>query len=235
MSLLFSMTVLSVAMLCRATADAADTNGKLKIVLAGDSTVTDHAGWGLGFAKSLTDDAICVNLSAGGRSSKSFRDEGRWQKVLDERPAVVLIQFGHNDQPGKGPERETDPNTTYRQNMARYVDEARAIGAEPVIVTSLSRRSWAPDGIHINSTLTEYVKAAKTVASEKKVPVIDLHTRSIHIYESMGQKECEGISPRNKDGSVDRTHLNGRGSELFGALIAEELGRVLPELKKVLL
>jgi lysophospholipase L1-like esterase len=228
--LMVSLMMLNLALSFAAASDAANAGGKLKIVLAGDSTVTDQAGWGLGFAKCMTADAICVNLSAGGRSSKSFRDEGRWQKVLDEQPAVILIQFGHNDQPGKGPERETDPKTTYRRNLARYVDEARAIGAKPVIVTSLSRRLWGPDGIHIHSILTDYVKAAKSVASDKAVPTIDLHTRSIAIYEALGPEGCEQFSPRNRDGSIDLTHLNALGSKLFGALIAGELRRVAPEL-----
>jgi len=228
------LTVLCAALLLGRTSIAADADGKLKIVLAGDSTVTDQAGWGLGFAQTLTDDVTCVNLSAGGRSSKSFRDEGRWKKVLDERPAVILIQFGHNDQPGKGPERETDPNTTYRQNLARYVDEARGIGAKPVIVTSLSRRLWAPDGVHINSILTGYVEAAKAVAREKDVPMIDLHTRSIGVYEALGPEGCKRISPRTNEGSVDLTHLNSVGGKLFGALIANELKRVLPEVEKII-
>ncbi len=80
----------------------------IKIVLAGDSTVTDQAGWGLGFASALKPTATCVNLSAGGRSSKSFRNEGRWKQVLEQKPNVILIQFGHNDQPGKVPiEKQT--------------------------------------------------------------------------------------------------------------------------------
>ena len=72
---------------------------------------------------------------SGGRSTKSFVEEGHWEEVLAERPDVVLIQFGHNDAPGKGPERETDAFTTYRENLARMVDEARAAGARPVLLT----------------------------------------------------------------------------------------------------
>src|SRR5215212_8466901 len=67
---------------------------KLKIVLAGDSTVTDDAGWGKGFAARLAEGATCVNLAQGGRSSKSYRDEGWWDKCLAAKPGVVLIQFG---------------------------------------------------------------------------------------------------------------------------------------------
>jgi pectinesterase len=227
-----------VALLCILTVAAlapaqSDSSANVRIVLAGDSTVTDGAGWGLGFAESLNaDKAECINLSRGGRSSKSFRDEGIWQKVLDAKPNVVLIQFGHNDQPGKGPERETDPNTTYRANLARYIDEARAIGAKPVIVTSIARRKWADDGRHIRSDLVAYVDAAKAVAAEKQVPLIDLHAKSIEVYESLGQKGCELISPRNKEGGIDTTHLNVVGSETFGPLMAFELRRAMPELKR---
>jgi pectinesterase len=204
----------------------------VRIVLAGDSTVTDDAGWGGGFAKALNDNAELVNLARGGRSSKSFRDEGRWQQVLDARPDYVLIQFGHNDQPGKGPERETNPSTTFRENLARYVSEARATGAKPVLVTSLCRRRWADDGIHIRSDLLPYVEATRAVAAETGVPVIDLHERSIEVYESLGRKGCELISPKKPDGTLDGTHLNVVGSEVFGPLIAWEVRRTVPELKR---
>jgi pectinesterase len=204
----------------------------VRIALAGDSTVTDDAGWGLGFKKALNESAEVVNLSKGGRSSKSFRDEGLWQKVLDAKPDYVLIQFGHNDQPGKGPERETDPKTTYRHNLGRYLDEARSAGAKPVLVTSISRRRWAEDRIHIRSDLTAYVEAAKAVAAEKGVPLIDLHGRSIEVYESLGPNGCELISPKKDDGKLDTTHLNVVGSETFGPLMAWELRRAMPELKR---
>src|SRR5215475_11768042 len=115
---------------------------KVRIALAGDSTVTDKVGWGVGFAKQLTGDIECLNFSQGGRSSKSFINEGHWKKVLDAKPDYILIQFGHNDQPGKGPERETDPKTTYPEWMGKYVDEAKAAGAKPILVTSLTRRTF---------------------------------------------------------------------------------------------
>src|SRR3989442_1698320 len=96
----------------------------IKIVLVGDSTVNDQGGWGPGFRASFGPPVECLNLARNGRSSKSFRDEGAWAPALAAKPRYVLIQFGHNDNPGKGPERETDPDTTYRANMARYVDES---------------------------------------------------------------------------------------------------------------
>jgi pectinesterase len=211
----------------------AQTAGKVRIVLAGDSTVTDDAGWGRGFADAMNDGVEVINLARGGRSSKSFRDEGWWKQVVEAKPNYVLIQFGHNDQPGKGPERETDPKTTFRQNLARYVDETRAIGAKPVLLTSLSRRRWDDNGIHVRSDLTAYAEATKAVATQEQVPLIDLHEHSIAVYESLRPAGCELLSPRdNKTGGTDHTHLNVVGSETFGPLIAWHLRRALPELSK---
>jgi len=218
-------------------------NQKICIVLAGDSTVTDNAGWGKGFARCLATNVECINLSRGGRSSKSFIAEGLWQKCLDLKPDYVLIQFGHNDQPGHGPARETDPMTTYRQFMTQYVDEARAAGIKPVLVTSLSRRQWGDDG-RIHSTLQPWVNVVKLIADEKHVPIIDLHARSIEFYEKWGREKILEISPlKNADAAstnsdtataanrgYDGTHLNAKGSAIVGRMVAEELARAVPVL-----
>src|SRR5262245_59988748 len=79
----------------------------LKIVLVGDSTVNDEGGWGPGFRASFGVEVEVMNLARNGRSSKSFRAEGFWEPALAAKPAYILIQFGHNDVPGKGPDRET--------------------------------------------------------------------------------------------------------------------------------
>src|ERR1700729_2045488 len=140
--------VLPVALLCAMSSPAA-----VKIVLVGDSTVNDQGGWGTGFRSSLSPEVQVANLALNGRSSKSFRDEGAWAPALAAKPDYILIQFGHNDSPGKGLERETDPQTTYRANLARYVDEARAAGAKPVLVTSIVRRVFQPDKQHLRVDL----------------------------------------------------------------------------------
>jgi len=120
------------------TVPASKPAGTIRIVLAGDSTVTVKAGWGgTPFAESFKENVQVINLAQGGRSSKSYRDEGWWDKVLAAKPDYVVIQFGHNDQPGKGPARETDPKTTFRQNIARYVDEARAAGDRAAMQSEL--------------------------------------------------------------------------------------------------
>jgi hypothetical protein len=118
----------------------------IRLVLVGDSTVTDENGWGFGFAQWLGTQAECINASANGRSSKSFIDEGRWSAALALKGDYYLIQFGHNDEPGKGPERETDPGTTYAANMTRFVNDVRSMGARPILITSLTRRRFTADG-----------------------------------------------------------------------------------------
>lgn len=206
---------------------------QIKIALAGDSTVTDDAGWGLGFAKALGDQFEVFNNARSGRSSKSYYDEGWWKQILDWKPDYVLIQFGHNDQPGKGPERETDPATTYRANLIRYIDEARAIGATPILVTSIARRRWSEDNLAVPSSLVPWVEVAIAVGKEKDVPVIDLHERSIEFYLSLGRAGCELISLRGDNGRIDNTHFNVVGGEMFGPLVAWELRMRVPALSKI--
>jgi pectinesterase len=204
------------------TLAAQETRSRPRIVLVGDSTVTDGSGWGAGFK----------DAAANGRSSKSFIDEGRWANALDARGDYYLIQFGHNDEPGKGPERETDPGTTYRANMARYVDEARAIGATPILVTSLVRRLFTEDGT-IRTTQTPYVEAVRALAAEKKVPLVDLHALSRTDAEHAGDEVWADLSPRDDKGQVDRTHLNARGSGVVGRMVADAVRAAVPALAPV--
>jgi lysophospholipase L1-like esterase len=200
------------------------------IVLVGDSTVNDQGGWGPGFRASLPN-ATVVNLAQNGRSSKSFRDEGRWEPALTRHATHILIQFGHNDQPGKGPDRETDAATTYRVNLARYVDDARAAGAIPVLVTSIVRRNFTPEGKIVRDGLVPYVEAARAVAAEKNVPLIDLYNATLRQAESLGPDGCAEIDARDAKGERDHTHLGPKGREAIGAMAAAEFLKLFPNLR----
>jgi pectinesterase len=203
----------------------------IKIILVGDSTVSERQGWGPGFRRFLVDNVLIVNAAIGGRSSKSFITEGRLTKAIALKGNYYLIQFGHNDEPNKG-ERTTDPNTTYRQYMTQYIDEVRAAGAKPIIVTSMVRRQWdKSDPNKINSSVAPYAEAAKALAKEKNVPVVDLYTSSKQLCEKLGKEKCYEFSPTKDDGQFDNTHLNEKGSLMFGRLVVEELVKVVPELK----
>ena len=200
------------------------------MVLVGDSTVTDDSGWGLGFRGLAANRVVVINAAANGRSSKSFRDEGRWEPALAERGDYYLIQFGHNDEPGKGPERETDPSTTFAANLRRYVADVRAAGATPILVTSLVRRIFDKADDRIVSSQLGYVAATREVARTERVPLVDLFARSLELCEVLGPRALEPWSPRQPTGAVDTTHLNAAGSRVFARLVVRELKAVVPAL-----
>lgn len=204
----------------------------VRVVLVGDSTVNDEGGWGTGFRASFSPDVAVINHAMNGRSSKSFRSEGRWEPVLADKPQYVLLQFGHNDVPGKGPDRETAANGSYRDNLARYVDEARAAGATPVIVTSIVRRNFTPDGKIVRDSLVPYVAAARALAAEKRVPLMDMYDLTLRQSEALGPEGCKEIDAVTRDGKPDHTHLGAKGRSVIGAMAAREFVRVVPELGK---
>ncbi len=203
------------------------------LVLVGDSTVTDNAGWGLGFRQFLADGVELTNTARGGRSSMSFIVEGSWAKALALKGDYYLIQFGHNDEPGK-PGRSTTEEE-YRGYMTRYIDETRAAGATPVLVTSLVRRQFDKQDPHkINSSLQTRAEIIRTLAREKNVPLVELHDRSKELCEKLGKEGCLVFSPPKDNGQFDGTHLNVEGYVRFGRIVAEELGRVVPALAPLL-
>ncbi len=211
----------------------------LRFALAGDSTVAtvakpprdrpDLAGWGQQLASFLAPECTVANHARGGTSTKSFRDLGLWDRVLAEKADWVLIQFGHNDQPGKGPHRETDPAGSYRDNLRRFIAEARAAGCRPVLITSVARRTY--ENGRLASTLVPYAEAVLAVGRETNVPVVDLHRASSLLFDQRGEKFCQatyGPSP------TDRTHFNAEGARLMARLVAEGLAKAVPELAETL-
>ncbi len=226
---------LLLALLPAAVLAVAPVASKPHIVLVGDSTVNDRTGWGAGFRQFVTDDATVTNTALGGCSSKSFRDEGHWEPALALKGDYYLIQFGHNDEPSKGPERETDPATTFTANMARYVDEVRAQGGQPVLVTSLTRRNFDPPyQMSLRPNLEPYVAAVKRLAAAKNVPLLDLHALSVAYCEKIGPAETAKLNPPKEDGTPDTTHLADEGSVVFARLVVDELRRIVPALVPVL-
>ncbi len=161
-----------------------------KIILVGDSTTAVIGGWGPSFcADHVTSFAACVNLARGGRSSSSYRVEGSWDLALGEMSTpgyvrtYVLIQFGHNDQPGK-PGRSTDLATEFPDNLRRYVAEARERGAIPILLTPLTRRQFV-DG-QLQNDLILWADAVIAVGRETNTPVVDLNRASAAAVQALG-------------------------------------------------
>jgi lysophospholipase L1-like esterase len=202
------------------------------LAIAGDSTVEDalpgqdQAGWGWSLAQMARPGIVIYNEAKGGRSSRSFRTEGRWDELLALHPDWVLIQFGHNDQKGKGPERESDAKTDYRDHLRQYIAEARAAGAQPVLVTPVCRRTYHDDGTLLDF-LGKYSDAVKIVAEETGVPYLDLHAYSYEQFSNMTPEASTAFAPGGKH---DRTHFSRASSQTIARWVLILMQDKVPEL-----
>ena len=135
----------------------------------------------------------------------------------------MLIQFGHNDQPGR-PGRSTDLAIEYPANLARYVAEVRGAGAVPVLVTPLARRSF--EGARLTDQLAPWSEAMRRVAREQGVALVDLHAMSLAAVQPMGQAGADELAETAPgERRFDRTHLGARGACVFAELMSEALAR----------
>ena len=231
-------------LLCMLLLPAAEAlaEGPVTLYTIGDSTMApntkcdeDPGDPGRGWAEPLQqffDPAQLVvrNCAVSGRSTKSFIDEGRGQKVLDRIVPgdLLLIQFGHNDAKKSDPKRYTDPETTFKENLRRFVNEARGKGATPILATSIVRRQFGKDGT-LRDSHGRYVPAAAEVAAELNVPLVDMNRLTGELVLKYGPEESKklylyvepNVAERFPDGNADDTHLCIRGAEEFAALFAE--------------
>lgn len=210
---------------------------KVNIWLIGDSTMAwkkpahePESGWGEGLKLFFSKDVV-HNHAASGRSTKSFVSEKRWQAVLDSiQPGdYVVIQFGHNDEK---PDTllHTEPFTTYKQYLKRFVDETRAKKGIPVICSPIVRRHFDGDG-QLKNTHGDYIRASAEIAKETKTIFIDMEARSRKLVTELGPERsgslfvfCNpGEYPGRPKGSRDSTHLNHYGAQQIAALFVEGL------------
>lgn len=211
-------------------------NEAVRILMIGGSSVASYPedninrGWGQTLPQFFDDRVSFRNAARSGRSSKSFREEGDWERALEFKPDFVLIQFGHNDQPGKGPHRETDPETTFPVYLKSYIQEVREIGGVPVLVTPVARRTFR-DG-RVVSSLGPWAEAKKKVAIENGVPLIDLHGSSIELFNALGEEGCAEL---NNGRPGDRTHFSEKGATEMARLVAAEIPEQVPGLAPFIL
>jgi lysophospholipase L1-like esterase len=208
----------------------------VRVILVGDSTMATRSGYGDALCARFTAAVDCVNLAKGGRSTSSFRAEGLWDKALQlvresaGKPSYVLIQFGHNDQPGK-PGRSTDLVKEFPVNMARYAREVQEAGGTPVLVTPLTRRQFK--GPWLSNDLAPWAAATRRAAGETKAPLLDLNADSQAAVQAMGEAEADTLAEAPKpEPKFDRTHLGDKGARLFSGIVADELRRAVPALNK---
>lgn len=221
--------------------------GKVKIFAIGDSTMcyskkTFDPSYdkGYGWVDALTrvfdeERTEIINRAISGRSSKSFIDEGHWDKVLSElgKGDYLIITFGGNDQKND-PVRHTDAQTSFKDNFRKFISEARAKGAHPILATSIVRRRFDKKNPEkLVDTYGEYVTAVVEVGQECNVPVMDMKTASWEFIENAGPEGSKkyfnytapGEVSRFPEGHKDDSHLNYDGAFEIAKLFAAELVR----------
>jgi len=214
---------------------ALKTDSRPKILIAGDSTVENcnpainRAGWGQMLSNFCTDKVKVINLAMGGRSTKSFVTEKRWENLLAQLSPgdVVLIQFGHNDQKKDRPEIYAAAETDYRENLKRFIADVRERKGEVILCTPVMRRIF--DGDKVKNTLETYPDVVRQVGAETGVPVIDLNTITKALLEEYGPEKSGELFYVTADNKPDRSHFNRKGAELVAAAVAGEIkSRNLP-------
>ena len=243
-----SLTRLSIVLTCMCWSVGVVAHDPVTLFMIGDSTMADkpvipenpERGWGqllpLFFQSSLVVDNHAVN----GRSSKSFRTEGRWDVVLGKIKAGdwVIIQFGHNDEkPDQA--RHTDPFTTYTENLRRFANEAKERGAHPILANPVVRRKF-DEHSQLQTTHGEYPEAVRKLAKDMKLPLLEMTRTSRALLTKLGKERSEGLFiwtrpgeyERFPDGNEDNTHFNALGATRMCDLAVEEIRNKIPELAK---
>lgn len=213
---------------------------KINVWLIGDSTMClyepDRApitGWGMPFAHFFDSTVAIHNMAKGGRSTRTFISENRWQPVVDSLAEgdYVFMQFGHNDE-AKEPqyaERYT-PVPDYKKNLAKFITEARAKKAIPVLVTPVTRMRFDKNG-NMEETHAEYTKAVYEVAAQYNAPLIDLDKSSRDLLQQLGPQNAKllfmqlepGENPHYPEGQKDNTHFNDYGARRIAELVLADI------------
>ncbi len=203
---------------------------QITVYLAGDSTMAEkkadkrpETGWGEYLQIYFDEAKVKIeNHAQNGRSTKSFINEGRWQKIVDalKKGDYVFVQFGHNDEKMDKPGTGAAANGEYRDNLIRFVNDVRAKKANPILLTPVMRRRFNEKG-EFYDTHGIYPDAVRKVVQELKVPLIDMHRKSETVIKKFGEAESKKLflqlapkeHPNYPNGVEDNTHFSAFGAE----------------------
>lgn len=207
------------------------------ILIAGDSTASGYTadrypqtGWGQMLGCGLAPGMRVANHAMGGRSTRSFLAEGRWDALLaDLLPGdTVLIQFGHNDANRAKPERWAPAQTDYRANLLRFIWDVRMAGGTPVLVTPVARRSFGADG-RAKADFADWSAVVRDLSATTHVPLIDLEALSRAWVDRAGDAGSKAYylhytaddhMPGFPRGVADNTHFSEVGARQVANLVA---------------
>jgi DNA sulfur modification protein DndE len=215
-----------------------------RIFMAGDSTMANkpldlpERGWGMALEAFFVDGVKVHNHAMNGRSTKSFIDEGRGAKLVAELRAgdFVIIQFAHNDEKKEDSKRYTDPATSFRDNLRRFVADVRESKATPLLATPVCRRKFDAAG-QLVPTHGEYPDAVRAVATETGVALLDLEKATAAWLQEAGDEPSRryfmwiaaGSHPKIPEGRKDDTHFVEAGARAVAELAATQIReQILP-------
>lgn len=217
-----------------------------KLFIVGDSTASnenaDQRGWGDVFGTYLDPERVELhNRALGGRSTRSFRREGHWQRVLDDASPGdwVLIQFGHNDAkgmyddrargtiPGIGDETQatTDPDgkpeiiRSFGACLRNFIEDAQAANMRPVLLTSVPLCPHPDEPPAIDPPPSVYAQWTRDVAAQTDTPLIDAHAGIQAVYDSIPTEQVKA----RYFSTLDTVHTNQDGAALNASIIANLL------------
>jgi lysophospholipase L1-like esterase len=215
----------------------------VRIFLIGDSTAADkpvtpanpERGWGQLLPLYLKPAGTVINHAKNGRSTKSFLDEGSWERVRAAlRPGDwVIIQFGHNDEKKNSPRRYADLHDAYPANLRRFINDARAASAHPILATPIVRRAFNREG-ELSDTHGAYPDAVRQVARDEVVPLLELHDLTRSLVLAYGPEQSKKLYlwierteyASRPDGVQDDTHLSAVGASRVAELAIAEIRRL---------
>jgi DNA sulfur modification protein DndE len=224
---------------------------KVVFFMIGDSTMADkpllnnpERGWGQLFPQYFSDGVEIRNLAVNGRSTKSFIKEGRWDTVMKYmKPGdYVFIQFGHNDSKLDDSIRSAPAKTLYKQNLIKFIVDARAKGGSPILVTPVMRRKFDASGNFVDQH-GDYPGVVRFLADSMRVPLIDLHASSKKMIEDEGVEGSKKMflwidSNHFKVmpvGKKDDTHFSEYGAAKVASLVCAEIVAKHFEIEKYLI
>lgn len=213
---------------------------KTTVYCIGDSTMANkndpdrnpEHGWAQVLQPFFTDNVIVVNKAANGRSTKSFIAEKRWDSIYKKlrKGDYVFIEFGHNDQKIEDSTRYTNPHTSFRYNLIRFVTESREKGAIPVLLTAIARRNFNGKGVLV-PTHGDYPLETRLVAQEYKVPFIDLEYHTELLEQLYGPEKSKELhlhfkaweNPYYDKDKADDTHLSLKGATAVSQIVINQI------------
>ena len=190
------------------------------LFIAGDATAANtpnssnqQAGWGQMIGEQLGTTSTVYNYALAGQTSKSFINEGHLKNIESKLSTgdFLLIQFGHNDEKKEDPAKYTEPFTTYKENLKYYIHLARHLGAIPILVTPVSRRT-------LHNTHQDYRQAMIELAKQTQTHLIDLYQKSNYLFERFGMENSKQLFVTGDD-----THFNLDGARVISSLVIEGL------------